>query len=293
MRTPSDDGERFGVPFRDPGNAPATPRGLVRNGGGCFPIDTTTIAVDARSHGRSARRLRWPHPCTDVRWRAAMVKADRAHRLVIPADSAVLELVLELPPDPHGVVIFACGGGSGLLSPRHGAIARRLRGCGLATVLVDLVALDGEADRRRVLDVSIQARRLELTANAVARANAARGLPLAYFGSSTGAAAALVASIDDPRIGAVVCGGGRPDLAEGILHLVVAPTLLVVGEHDGNLRALHDRVIARLGAEKTLVVVPGAGHLFEEPGALDAVSGLACDWFCRHLRAALPEGARC
>lgn len=221
-----------------------------------------------------------------------MSQDGRAARLIVPTDSAVLEGLLELPSDPHGVVIFAHGGGNGRSIRRHAALARELRGCGFATVLVDLV-LDRMSERRRALDVSVQARRLEMTATAVTRADATRGLPLAYFGSSTGAAAALVASVDGPRIGAVVCGGGRPDLAEGILHLVSAPTLLLVGEHDANLRGVHDAVAARLGGESTLAVVPGAGHLFDQPGALEAMSQLACGWFRRHLGTPLPEDVRC
>lgn len=181
------------------------------------------------------------------------------------------------------LVIFAHGSGSGRLSPRNNYVAEALRKSGLATLLLDLLTPDEEIRRSNVFDIPLLADRL-LLATAWAREQAATArLPIGYFGASTGAGAALVAAADDQHIFAVVSRGGRPDLAGGALERVRAPTLLIVGGHDRQVIALNREAQQRLKAESKLAIVPGATHLFEEPGALDEVIAHASRWFLTHL----------
>jgi pimeloyl-ACP methyl ester carboxylesterase len=182
--------------------------------------------------------------------------------------------------------LFAHGSGSSRFSPRNNLVARALRQAGLATLLFDLLSEDEAQDRANVFDIALLGERL-LAATAWARASAAtRSLPLGYFGASTGAAAALMAaaSLGD-RIGAIVSRGGRPDLAGAALAKVTAPTLLIVGGDDVEVLALNRQALRALRCEKQLDVVPGATHLFEEPGTLEAVVELARRWFLGHLAA--------
>lgn len=191
---------------------------------------------------------------------------------------------LELPPRSVGIVAFAHGSGSSRFSPRNTRVAAELRRSGLGTLLFDLLTSGEDQDRRNVFDIELLSERL-LQATVWLRGHrASKGLPIAYFGASTGAAAALVAaarSADD--IAAIVSRGGRPDLAGEALGRVRAPTLLIVGGYDTDVLALNRAAAARLRCEKELVVVDGATHLFEEPGTLDAAIEHARRWFVGHF----------
>jgi putative phosphoribosyl transferase len=212
------------------------------------------------------------------------------HQVQIPqGDGVVVEGDLALPQDPLGVVVFAHGSGSSRHSPRNRMVAGHLRERGLGTLLLDLLTPEEEAVDRRTatlrFDVDLLARRLAGAVAWVAKVPDAGSLPLGAFGASTGAAAALVAAAREPeRVDAVVSRGGRPDLAGDALARVQAPTLLVVGGRDDVVLELNRQACERLAVPCHLEVVPGATHLFEEPGALEEVARLAGDWFTRHLR---------
>ncbi len=194
-----------------------------------------------------------------------------------------LKGLLGAPEKASALVIFAHGSGSGRLSPRNSYVAEALRRSGLATLLLDLLTPEEESLRSNVFDIPLLAQRL-LLATAWAREQAETAqLPIGYFGASTGAGAALVAAADDRRIFAVVSRGGRPDLAGDALDRVRAPTLLIVGGRDHTVIALNREAQRRLKTESELVIVPGATHLFEEPGALDEVIAHASRWFLTHL----------
>jgi putative phosphoribosyl transferase len=193
------------------------------------------------------------------------------------------EGLLDRPADAVGLVLFAHGSGSSRLSPRNTYVARALNRAGLATLRFDLLS-DAEAiDRSRVFDIALLAERLDQAAAWAASSAEVHDLPQGYFGASTGAAAALVSAARRPSVRAVVSRGGRPDLAEEALPLVRAPTLLIVGGADHDVLELNRAAAARLRCTHRLEVVPGATHLFEEPGALEAVVALARAWFLRHL----------
>jgi putative phosphoribosyl transferase len=196
-----------------------------------------------------------------------------------------LEALLGVPAAAKGVVAFAHGSGSSRLSPRNNDVARALRQAGLGTLLFDLLLPAEAASRSNVFDIDLLASRL-LAATAWLRArDETRRLGLGYFGASTGAAAALVAAARaEAPIGAVVSRGGRPDLAGAALADVDAPTLLIVGGDDRAVLDLNRAALEQLQCEKRLEIVPRAGHLFEEAGALDMVIDLARAWFVRHLR---------
>jgi dienelactone hydrolase len=185
-------------------------------------------------------------------------------------------------------VLFAHGSGSSRYSPRNRYVARVLGQAGLATLLIDLLTPDEEAvdavTRQHRFDVDQLARRLVGATAWTATEPATRGLAIGYFGASTGAAAALIGAAQLPgRVGAVVSRGGRPDLAGGALDRIQAPVLLIVGGRDLPVIELNREALARIRAEKRLEIVPGATHLFEEPGALEQVAKLATGWFVRHL----------
>lgn len=197
---------------------------------------------------------------------------------------------LSLPPRAVGLVLFAHGSGSSRLSPRNRAVAARLQQDGLATLLLDLLTLQEEAidtaGGMRRFDVTLLSQRLVAAAEWVAAQPATGNLRIGCFGASTGAAAALIAAAQRPALlHAVVSRGGRPDLAGRYLTAVQAPTLLLVGERDRDVlelnKAARDHLIA--AAAKELIIVPRAGHLFEEPGSLDAVASIASRWFLRYL----------
>jgi putative phosphoribosyl transferase len=206
--------------------------------------------------------------------------------LLIPAtDGAQLSATLRGRSEASGLVIFVHGSGSSRLSPRNVAVARGLERRGFATLLFDLLTPVEARDRRNVFDVGLLTHRL-LDATGWARRHAGvDGMPFAYFGASTGAAAALrAAATSGDAIGAVVSRGGRPDLAGQALAQVTAPTLLIVGGADRQVLELNEEAARRLAGACELAVVPGAGHLFEEPGALEQVTRLAGDWLGRHLQ---------
>ena len=193
-----------------------------------------------------------------------------------------LKALLGVPPAAKGLVIFAHGSGSGRLSPRNNYVADALRDAGFATLLLDLLTPEEERDRANVFDTPLLASRLvEATQWAAGQPEIAR-LLVGYFGASTGAGAALVAAASE-NVAAVVSRGGRPDLADEALALVKAPTLLIVGGFDGPVIDLNRKAAARMTAPKEIVIVPGASHLFEEPGTLDEVVTHATRWFLRYL----------
>ena len=201
-----------------------------------------------------------------------------------------LEGTLGRPARLSGVVLFAHGSGSSRHSPRNRAVARVLQDVGLATLLIDLLTA-GEEDvdartHRLRFDIGLLADRLVGAADWLGQQAETAGLAIGLFGASTGAGAALVAAAERPEaVRAVVSRGGRPDLAGAALAQVQAPTLLIVGGQDAPVLDLNREALAALRCEKKLEVVPGATHLFEEPGALDAVAKLARDWFVRYLTA--------
>jgi alpha-beta hydrolase superfamily lysophospholipase len=195
------------------------------------------------------------------------------------------------PGSPGGLVLFAHGSGSSRLSPRNRRVAQALQDAGFATLLFDLLTDDEAADRACVFDIALLADRLHQAATWAAGDPRTRGLSRGYFGASTGAAAALVAAArSDAPVRAVVSRGGRPDLAGPALALVRAPTLLIVGGADDVVLELNREAKAQMHCECRLTVVPGATHLFEEAGALEAVTTHAVDWFARHLLASGKEG---
>jgi putative phosphoribosyl transferase len=203
-----------------------------------------------------------------------------------PADSVELEGTLALPPEASAIVLFAHGAGSSRFSPRNRLVAGVLREAGLGTLLFDLLTALEEVDRAAVFDIPLLAQRLIAATRWVQGNPGTAGLRIGYFGASTGAAAALIAAAElGDEVGAVVSRGGRPDLAADRLGDVRAPTLLIVGGEDEPVVSLNREAFERLGGEKEIVVIPGATHLFEEPGALEQVAALARDWFARHLRA--------
>jgi putative phosphoribosyl transferase len=208
------------------------------------------------------------------------------HRRPARIGTRLLEGELATPPGAKGLVLFAHGSGSSRLSPRNTHVAEALQGSGFATLLFDLLTEAEAADRRRVFDIPLLAARLGEALD-WARGEAP-GLPLGLFGASTGAAAALVAAASAPDIAAVVSRGGRPDLAGDALERVRAPVLLIVGGADHAVLDLNRTALARLPGPKRLEIVPGPTHLFEEPGALEAVIDHAADWFGAHLRKAIP-----
>jgi putative phosphoribosyl transferase len=208
--------------------------------------------------------------------------------LEIPVPGAVLHGDLHAPASVSGIVIFAHGSGSSRLSPRNRRVAQYLQERGLGTLLFDLLTTDEESvdaySREYRFDIPFLADRLS-SVTAWLRDRLGTQQALGYFGASTGAAAALVAAADAPQaIHAIVSRGGRPDLAAGALERVRAPTLLLVGGNDPQVLLLNESALARLSSEKELIVIPGATHLFEERGTLQAVAEHAAEWFTRHFR---------
>jgi putative phosphoribosyl transferase len=214
-----------------------------------------------------------------------MALTKRKELVGIPADSVQMEGMLEVPPDAVGIILFAHGSGSSRLSPRNNYVAGVLREARLATLLLDLLTPQEDQVYQTRFDISLLTQRLHTAANWLRQSSDTSSLPLGLFGASTGAAAALqVAAIFGPAVGAVVSRGGRPDLAgQSALEKVTAPTLLIVGGLDGVVIDLNKAAYEVLRCEKQLVIIPGATHLFEEPGTLEKVAELATDWFLRHL----------
>lgn len=211
----------------------------------------------------------------------------KATEVAVPIGEAVLTGDLVVPESAAGIVLFAHGSGSGRFSPRNRLVAATLNEAGLATLLVDLLTPDEEELDRLTgehrFDIGLLAGRVLATIDWV-RQEPLSSLSVGLFGASTGAAAALVAAAKRAEdVAAIVSRGGRPDLAGNALRRVRAPTLLIVGGADPQVLELNRRALALLQAHKELVVVPGATHVFEEPGALEEVARLAAEWFSRHL----------
>jgi putative phosphoribosyl transferase len=217
--------------------------------------------------------------------------------LQIPAAGVALGADIVVPQPAQGVVLFAHGSGSSRRSPRNAFVADELQRAGLATVLVDLLTpaeerIDAVTAELR-FDIGLLAGRLTALCDWLVEHDITAGLDIGIFGASTGAAAALVAAAARPGpVAAVVSRGGRPDLAGPALRSVHQPTLLVVGERDPVVLDLNRRAMQELAGETRLEVVPGATHLFQEPGALEQVASLARDWFVRHLRRVAPGPPR-
>jgi putative phosphoribosyl transferase len=202
----------------------------------------------------------------------------------IPSQRRRLPGNLHVPPGAVGVVAFAHGSGSGRFSPRNQFVARVLQEGRLATLLFDLLEEEEAEDRENVFDIELLAERLQSAADWLSQEPDTASLRLGYFGASTGAGAALVAAARQPKaVGAVVSRGGRPDLAGDYLPRVHAPTLLIVGGDDDVVIELNERALRTLRCHKELVIIPGATHLFEEPGTLEEVARQAKDWFLRYL----------
>ena len=210
-------------------------------------------------------------------------------RLVqVSTDSVILESNLGIPEGAEGIVLFAHGSGSSRFSPRNQFVARVLREGGLATLLIDLLTSEEEKIDRRTrhlrFDINLLAGRLVGATDWLSQHPDTRDLHIGHFGASTGAAAALIAATERPDVvEAIVSRGGRPDLAGPVLSQVEAPTLLIVGGNDIPVIELNQQALAQLRTEKKLEIVPGATHLFEEPGALEQVAQLARQWFQRYL----------
>lgn len=205
--------------------------------------------------------------------------------MIVDAGGVPLPGFLTVPPGAGGVVAFAHGSGSSRHSPRNAWVAAQLNRAGFATLLFDLLTPAESTDRANVFDIPLLGRRMAGACRWLAAEPRTSRLPQGLFGASTGAAAALVAAAELPGlVRAVVSRGGRPDLAAEVLGRVLAPTLLIVGGRDSAVLELNRRALAMLpGGEHRLVIVPGAGHLFEEPGALAEVARLATEWFATHL----------
>lgn len=218
------------------------------------------------------------------------VEQNRIDQIVhIPANGIELEGALVIPSEARGIVLFAHGSGSSRHSPRNNYVAQVLQSAAMGTLLMDLLTPREDATYETRFDIDLLTRRLELATQWLREQPQTRSLEIGYFGASTGAAAALqaAATFGQP-IGAVVSRGGRPDLAMSALERVQSPTLLIVGGLDDIVIDLNREAYGKLKAEKHFAIVPGATHLFEEPGTLQEVARLAADWFKRYLGATAP-----
>lgn len=218
----------------------------------------------------------------------AASRVENTREVQIRAGSALLRGELKVPEQATGVVIFAHGSGSSRRSPRNQYVAQVIREGGVATLLFDLLTRQEEAidehTREIRFDINLLAQRLVAATNWLAAQTNTNPLRPGYFGASTGGAAALVAAAEmGEKVGAVVSRGGRPDLAGTSLSFVTAPTLLIVGGLDGPVIRMNEDAYAQLRCLKELKIIPGATHLFEEPGKLEDVAGLAATWFQKHL----------
>lgn len=204
----------------------------------------------------------------------------------INADGVMLEGALGIPTGAEGIVLFAHGSGSSRHSPRNNFVAQVFRKAGLATLLMDLLTREEDIDYETRFDIGLLSERLIAATKWLQEEELTKNLRIGYFGASTGAAAALKASIPmgPATIGAVVSRGGRPDLADPGLDKVKVPTLLIVGGNDDIVIELNRKAYNKIKTEKEMVIVPGATHLFEEPGALEEVANLASHWFKKYLK---------
>jgi predicted phosphoribosyltransferase/pimeloyl-ACP methyl ester carboxylesterase len=233
---------------------------------------TDLLEKAEKRHGESARG-------------PAKGRSARDEEIVVAVDSLRLAGHLAIPKDPKGLVVFAHGSGSSRHSPRNRFVAEVLNQAGLGTLLFDLLTPAEERERTNVFDIQLLGGRLSKVTDWLCSLPETSDVPISYFGASTGAAAALWAAAEPTtRIAAVVSRGGRPDLAGARLSEVRSPTLLIVGGHDQVVEELNRQAQDQLRCESSLVIVPGATHLFEEPGTLEEVAALACDWFLSHAK---------
>jgi dienelactone hydrolase len=203
----------------------------------------------------------------------------------IPIDSTRLEGSLAIPGQSKGLVVFAHGSGSSRFSPRNNYVAQILRQAGIGTLLMDLLTEQEDSAYETRFNIDLLTERLLLATRWLQEQPRTKDLKIGYFGASTGAAAALkAAAMEGSKISAVVSRGGRPDLAGEALTRVHSPTLLIVGGGDTVVLQLNREALAKLKGKKELVIIPGATHLFEEPGALEEVARLATDWFKQYLQ---------
>lgn len=202
----------------------------------------------------------------------------------IPVDSTRLEGMLEIPTGAKGMILFSHGSGSSRLSPRNNFVARLLRDHGFGTLLIDLLTREEDADQANRFNIGLLTDRLGFVMGWLKDEIVTKHLPLGLFGASTGAASALnLAARSRKEVFAVVSRGGRPDMADESLPEVHAPTLLIVGGEDDVVIELNQKAYKKLKCKKNLVIIPGASHLFEEPGTLESVAQLAAEWFISHL----------
>lgn len=272
-----------------------SPQAVTMLGEAADEVVCHTIPRDLYGVGRWYRDFAQVSDDEVLAWLAAAGTAPPGTASDPPADAAAREVVIGLdglslhgdltvPAAATGLVVFAHGSGSSRKSPRNRMVARRLERAGLATLLFDLLAAAEEGRRDLIFDIPLLATRLAAATRWARRQSATRGLPIGYFGASTGAGAALWAAADaGEAVRAVVSRGGRPDLAANRLGDVHAATLLIVGSRDPEVLALNRRAADLLGGPHRVEVVEGAGHLFEEPGTLEAVADLAIAWFTTHL----------
>ncbi|MDX2056308.1 MAG: phosphoribosyltransferase family protein [Gemmatimonadales bacterium] len=276
--------------------------GRERVAPGCDDFVAVLVPDDFRSVGEWYDDFR---ATSDGEVIEALAEADRhreagggrpaltGQRIVVPIEGGRLDGLLTVPPAARGLVLFAHGSGSSRLSPRNAFVAGELQAAGFATLQFDLLTEAESADRRNVFDIELLADRLIRAIDWAGREPAVAGLPVGLFGASTGAAAALVAAAARVEaVGACVSRGGRPDLAGEALAGVRAPTLLIVGGSDQPVVDLNRTALARLAGVAALEVVPGATHLFEEPGRLAEVARLAAAWFGRYLGSGPPGQVR-
>ncbi|MBS0169016.1 MAG: dienelactone hydrolase family protein [Nitrospira sp.] len=215
---------------------------------------------------------------------------DSLYQITVTGDGVSLDGILHLPDHAKGVVTFAHGSGSGRFSPRNQYVARVLETGGFATLLLDLLTPDEADDRGKVFNIDLLADRLLLAQTWLATHRPTSGLRVGYFGASTGAAAALQAAARRPEgVSAVVSRGGRPDLAGPYLSRVTTPTLLLVGGDDGPVIDMNEDALTQLTCSKQIIIIPGASHLFEEPGTLEQVAREALHWFEQYVQPTVPS----
>lgn len=213
-----------------------------------------------------------------------MIGNDSRQLVHIPVDSVTLEGVLDLPQGAQAVIIFAHGSGSSRHSPRNKFVAQVLRDAGMGTLLFDLLTREEDTIYENRFDIALLTSRLKAATLWLRERPQTRKLSTGYFGASTGAAAAIRAAAElGASIGAIVSRGGRPDMAEQALENVQTPTLLIVGGYDNIVIQLNQQAYGLIKAEKELRIIPGATHLFEEPGTLEEVARLAAEWFKKFL----------
>lgn len=213
-----------------------------------------------------------------------MSSQQKEQPVTVSSEAISLSGFLGVPAQSKGIVLFAHGSGSGRLSPRNRFVAQHLQQGGIGTLLIDLLTREEEEDRRNVFDIDLLADRVLMASAWLREHTGTNRLPLGYFGASTGAGAALQAAARASfRIGAIVSRGGRPDLAERFLPQVTAPTLLLIGGEDQPVIEMNRHAYRLLRCSKQLTIIPGATHLFEEPGTLEQVAEHALKWFQQHL----------